>query len=113
FREDSSNQDLAFTRNRVRHELMPYLAQHFNPQVVQALCRLGSLAAETRRVIARPVRLLMQRAIVEQDENRVVLDIRVLHDAPGFLVCELLRRVWADRSWPLQELGLEALERVA
>ncbi len=40
-REDRSNRDLRFTRNRVRHELLPYLAEHFNPQAAESLVRLA------------------------------------------------------------------------
>lgn len=45
FREDASNHELAFLRNRVRHELIPYLERHFNPRVKQALARSAALSA--------------------------------------------------------------------
>lgn len=44
WREDSSNQELAHTRNRVRHELMPLLEQRFNPGIRQTLADLADLA---------------------------------------------------------------------
>jgi tRNA(Ile)-lysidine synthase len=40
--QDSSNQDLAFTRNRVRLELLPYLAT-FNPGIKDNLLRIAEL----------------------------------------------------------------------
>ena len=42
--EDSSNLDPTFTRNRIRHQLLPLLRE-FNPQVESALARLGALLA--------------------------------------------------------------------
>ncbi len=37
WREDSSNQNTRFTRNRVRHELIPWLEKVFNPRIVEVL----------------------------------------------------------------------------
>ncbi|MCY0902542.1 MAG: tRNA lysidine(34) synthetase TilS [Firmicutes bacterium] len=45
FLHDSSNLDLAFTRNRIRVGLLPLLQQSFNPQVVDSLSRLTEIAA--------------------------------------------------------------------
>ena len=45
WREDSSNADTAYTRNRVRHELMPVL-RGFNPNLEQALGNIAELARE-------------------------------------------------------------------
>ena len=39
WREDASNRDLRFARNRVRHELIPWLEKTFNPAIVEVLAR--------------------------------------------------------------------------
>lgn len=44
FREDSANLSPRFTRNRVRHELLPSLAR-YNPKIKEALVRLSQAAA--------------------------------------------------------------------
>src|SRR5436309_2991153 len=48
FREDASNADPRYTRNRIRHELLPHLAEHYNPAVVAVLGRLAEQAAEVQ-----------------------------------------------------------------
>lgn len=45
WRTDSSNADQAFTRNRVRHHLLPILRE-YNPAIDQALANLAGLARE-------------------------------------------------------------------
>ncbi len=46
FREDSGNYLWRFTRNKVRHDLMPRLVEDYNPRVREALVRLAHTAAE-------------------------------------------------------------------
>ncbi|WP_218080596.1 tRNA lysidine(34) synthetase TilS [Anthocerotibacter panamensis] len=41
---DSTNQDLAHPRNRIRLELLPYLEQHFNPQASRHLAQTADLS---------------------------------------------------------------------
>ncbi|HWW23901.1 MAG TPA: tRNA lysidine(34) synthetase TilS [Edaphobacter sp.] len=45
WREDSTNTDTAYTRNRVRHELLPQL-RTYNPNLDQTLANLAELARE-------------------------------------------------------------------
>jgi tRNA(Ile)-lysidine synthase len=45
WREDSTNTDTAFTRNKIRHELLPQL-RTFNPNLDQTLANLAELARE-------------------------------------------------------------------
>ena len=44
FREDETNQDVAVTRNRIRHELIPFLERRFSPGIVDTLIREVKLA---------------------------------------------------------------------
>jgi tRNA(Ile)-lysidine synthase len=45
WREDSTNLDVAFLRNRVRHELLPFLGR-FNPKIASTLARSASVLAD-------------------------------------------------------------------
>jgi len=45
WREDTSNQDLAHTRNRIRLQLLPLL-RTFNPRIAEQLARLASISAD-------------------------------------------------------------------
>jgi tRNA(Ile)-lysidine synthase len=45
WREDSTNADTAFTRNKIRHELLPQL-RAYNPSIEQTLANLAELARE-------------------------------------------------------------------
>lgn len=47
YRHDSSNEEVVFTRNKVRHELIPYLEDRFNPNIKEVLVNMAeNLRAE-------------------------------------------------------------------
>ncbi len=49
WREDCSNHDRRFARNRIRHDLLPRLAREWNPEIAGALAHLADLAGEEER----------------------------------------------------------------
>jgi len=50
FREDSSNSDQAYLRNRIRHELLPLL-QEYNPAITQRLSATACLLGEDETLL--------------------------------------------------------------
>lgn len=60
FVTDETNEDVAFTRNRIRHQVMPLLRE-LNPAVDEALLRLANHAGEDTSVL-----FLMARRQLEQ-----------------------------------------------
>ena len=51
FREDSSNRDVGFTRNRIRHELLPLIESGYNPAFGESLLRLSRAAADAYELL--------------------------------------------------------------
>ncbi len=49
WREDSSNRDLAFDRNRIRRTLLPALKLEWNPEIERSLGQLATLAFDEER----------------------------------------------------------------
>jgi tRNA(Ile)-lysidine synthase len=52
WREDPTNADVTIARNRVRHELIPYLERHFNPALRDGLARMAAVLAGDADVLA-------------------------------------------------------------
>jgi tRNA(Ile)-lysidine synthase len=44
WREDSSNRDIAFLRNRVRHQLLPMIAKEFGEAAIEHMAELAEIA---------------------------------------------------------------------
>jgi tRNA(Ile)-lysidine synthase len=105
FREDSSNVDSAYTRNRLRNELLPALAADYNPQIVDALLRLGGLAADAQELVIAQAGELLERSVACRERGRVTLQAALLASAPQHLVREMLMLEWREQRWPLAAMG--------
>jgi tRNA(Ile)-lysidine synthase len=104
YRTDSSNAELRFTRNRIRHQLLPALAAEYSSGVIDALLRLGALAGGAQGVIDGLVGELIPRAVT-YEAAAVRIDAASLANQPRYLIRELLITVWQCRGWPLQAMG--------
>ena len=53
FREDTSNTDLHYFRNNVRHKLIPFLEKNFQPQTKKLLAETATLLGEDYTVLSK------------------------------------------------------------
>jgi tRNA(Ile)-lysidine synthase len=112
YREDSSNRDLSFTRNRIRHELIPRLEADYNPAVVASLCRLAEQAREVQAEMHALATDLLARAELPRAANTLVFRADVLSAAPPHRVRELFRQVWTREGWPQSAMGFDEWQRL-
>jgi len=110
WREDPSNADAAHRRNRVRHELIPYLEERFNPGIRAALARTASvLADEAAHVRAEAEALL---AGVAREESGALLLKRVpLAEAPTAVARAAIRQALL-RAGGLAQVGALHIDQV-
>ena len=52
-RRDHTNEETVYMRNRIRLELIPYLQEHFNPNIIETVNRLGRAAAADKDFLTR------------------------------------------------------------
>ncbi len=109
---DRSNAELRLTRNRIRHELLPHLAQHYNPAIVSVLSRLAEQAEEAHQEEQNALHHLLREAERPRAGTLLVFDAERLQAAPRRLVRGLFRLVWAREGWPVGRMGYTAWERL-
>jgi tRNA(Ile)-lysidine synthase len=113
FREDQSNAELTRTRARIRHDLLPKLEADYNLRIVQALVRLGGLAAALERSIETDLAKLERTAVVSVSADCVVLKRRFLGSLSAYLRAEVLRRTWRRVKWPEAAMSARRWQRLA
>ena len=90
WREDSTNDDVRFSRNRIRHVLLPQLSRDWNPRVVDALARLGESAAEDNDYLETTAKELANR-LWEPEGRALVAECRNFQQLPAALRMRVLR----------------------
>ncbi|AJE03147.1 tRNA lysidine(34) synthetase TilS [Geobacter pickeringii] len=91
FRVDSSNADIAFLRNRLRHELLPALAG-YNPEISRRLAVTAELLAADEEVLERAVASAFERICHGRGDAGVELDVAALLREPRGIRYRLYRR---------------------
>jgi tRNA(Ile)-lysidine synthase len=90
-REDSSNGDLAIPRNRVRHELIPFLEKRFSPGITEVLARGSAIAREDAHHLDAAAGDAARRLVVERRGQVEIAITGLLAESPS-----IARRVVRD-----------------
>ncbi|MEG4072788.1 tRNA lysidine(34) synthetase TilS [Microcoleus sp. Pol14C2] len=98
--EDYTNQDLQYSRNRIRSELLPYLETHFNPKAQQALAQTAELLRADVEYLELAASDLLQRAMSPIADSLLVdfqlpvkLNRPILREAPLALQRRAMRQL--------------------
>ena len=112
FCTDPTNSNTAFTRNKLRHVVLPFLRDQINPQVEIALSRLAQQAAEINEVLQPAVDQLLSRCLIDQQPDACRIDTDCLIDQPRHLVREVFRTLWERQQWPRKAMGFDQWNRL-
>ena len=110
FREDATNADIAIPRNRVRHELIPYLESHFSPGLTGVLAREAALAHQDEDFLRTRAVELAGR-IVLTDVASVTIDADGLRDAPRALGSRVAQAALQRLAGP-KSINFDHVERL-
>ncbi len=75
WREDRTNSDPKFRRNRIRHELVPLLKTRFNPQIARSLERLATIAGAAGSYLHAEAEARLAEVVKETQSDKIILDI--------------------------------------
>lgn len=97
WREDSSNAESCYDRNRLRSEVLPLLRTQWNPRVEGALARLAGLAARDEEFWHSSVEAVWREAAAAHPFG-IVLNVRRLRAEHPALQARVLKRACAEAS---------------
>jgi len=111
FRQDSTNELTQYSRNRLRHELLPLLERDYNPRVREALLRLARIAGEADEFIMCDASIGLKRCVRAVSGGVEVLAQSMASEHP-LLSRYSLMAVWKSLGWPLQDMSFEKWEEL-
>ena len=114
WREDRTNQDLTFSRNRIRHQVIPLLEQ-MNPRFLDALHRTSDLLLEEQAALETLLDRPWEEVCAFDDKGEVIFHRCQLAEFPSGFMGLLLRRGIAHTRGDLQgieKVHIDALRRL-
>jgi tRNA(Ile)-lysidine synthase len=85
YKNDKSNLDTRFTRNRIRHELIPLLERNYNLKVTESLNRMSNILLLEESWIKELIAPLLDQATLSKSDKQIILnssELLKLHIAP-------------------------------
>lgn len=107
FRMDESNRDITYTRNRIRHELIPLLERGYNQRVKEALVRLAEIAESASGLIDSTASDALSRITY-----RGAIDAGLLSELPEALRYQVVRSEIERLKGDLRDVEFEQVGRV-
>jgi tRNA(Ile)-lysidine synthase len=104
WRTDETNRDVSYARNRLRHEILPHLRDHFNPRLDEALANMATLAQHEESYWA-----------TELDRypfSHQTLNALELAKIPTAVARRLIRRAIERVKGDLRQIDFQHVERI-
>lgn len=96
-RRDPYNEDLAYLRNRIRHRLLPWLADNINPRIKELLAQAAAIWQEEDNYLADCARTAY-REVAREEEGALALARERLAALPLALQRRVVRLAYATLS---------------
>ena len=111
WREDASNREAKFARNRIRHQLLPALKQDWNPRLDEALAQMADLAYEEERWWAAEVARSAKQLLMISP-GAVEAQASELAKLPRSLARRLIRHAIREAKGSLRGIEFSHIEDV-
>ena len=78
-KHDESNDELLYTRNKVRLELIPYIEKNINSNVISNINRMSKLVLEEESYIDKKVEEAFESCLITQNDEILVCNLRMFN----------------------------------
>jgi len=108
---DYSNEDQSYLRNRIRHRLLPFLEEEFNPQIVHKLNQLADIARQENDWMDKLVEADFKQIVeINGDQSGIIIPVAEFLKRPVAVQRRLIHLALAQISgiegWEMSDLEM-------
>lgn len=111
WREDATNESLDFTRNKIRHRILPYVEEILNTDVKKHIYTASVMIERAKITLEDCIRRRFDEVLVGQIENAVLLDAEVAL-SNVFFFGEILRQCLPQIGVGLKRFSSDNVDKV-
>jgi tRNA(Ile)-lysidine synthase len=111
WREDATNALLIYSRNRIRHDLLPKLEKEYSPAVVDVIKRTAWLFRNADEFIADYVKMGVNRVITDKGSDRFAIKIGFFQTYNEFIQGEIIQSAMR-KHFNQQPVSLKTIDRI-
>ena len=78
-RHDESNDETVYTRNKVRLELIPYIENNINSNVINNITRMSQIISDEERFILNIVEKAYNEIVVSSEEKAILCNLKLFN----------------------------------
>ncbi len=104
YRRDETNQDTGYLRNRIRHELLPELAENYNPRIRQKVKELSTIAGEAHSFLQEKVTEVLAELAIEKAQKEIRFQRREIQELHPYLKKAIIRRLIREVRGSLKDV---------
>jgi tRNA(Ile)-lysidine synthase len=113
FREDSSNADKKYLRNRIRQELIPYL-ETYNPGIKKCLKEMSGIARGDDSLLSQMTKDIFKKKLVNKKDNEknIIWDIEDFQSYQIALRQRLVREIFCHITGDMQAITAHHVQQI-
>ena len=82
---DISNFDNAYTRNKIRNIVIPYIKKEFNPNFIETITRLSEVITEENKFLKNITEASYKGILIEEKQEEIILDLKKFNNQENVL----------------------------
>ncbi len=108
---DSTNMSEEYTRNKIRHKVLPYLQQHINNKSLLHICQVTEEVKEAETYLSKITDGMYEKTVTEHN-NCIYINKNMIKEADRFVARRVIRQAVGNKAGKLKDITRQHIEDV-